>query len=78
MDKHTHACKLTQTGRQADKIVGTPSIITKEVKDKIKSQARKSPVSTSQSILPITVFASLTNGSFPQNTHIHTQNIGDQ
>lgn len=53
-----------------DKIVGTPSIIKEEVKDKIKAQARKSIVFTSQSILLITVFALLIN-EFRQNTHPH-------
>lgn len=42
-----------------------------DVKEKIKAQAKKSTVFTSQSILLITVFAPLINDSFCR-THIHT------
>lgn len=75
---HIYIHTDTDTQTHIDKIVGTPTIIKEEVKDKIKVQARKCIVSPSQSTVLITVFAPLINDSF-RRTHTPTQqNITDQ
>lgn len=62
------------TNTHTDKIVGTPSIIEEEVKDKIKSQARKSTVFTSKTVNTADdSICSSNQGQFPQNTHPHNR-----